>query len=373
MWLRLRAMTKKEFIHIRRDPRSLAIMIFLPLVQLVLLGYAATTDIKNLNTAVVDSDKTPQSRELVDAYRASDYFYIVDYVDNEEEAGRLLDAGTIRAAVIIPAGYGKDLTRGQRPEVAFFIDGSDPQIANTVFAASQSVAQAQSTDIIRRTLNVDPANLPGIDVRPRVWYNPNMESAYFTIPGLIGIILFLFAALFTSMSIVREREQGTIEQLIVTPLRPTEMILAKIIPYIIISFLDVLEVLALGVWLFHIPINGSLELLLLISGLFLILSLSIGILISSVAGTQQEAMMMTLGMMLPNIFLSGMFFPIEAMPKVLQYISYLVPVRYMINVLRSIILKGVGVQLLLNDLWAMAAMAAVVVTVASISFKKRLD
>ena len=373
MWLRLAAMTRKEFIHIRRDPRSLIIMILLPLMQLVLLGYAATTDIEHLKTAVMDSDKTTQSRQLVDAYRASNYFEIVTYVQNEAEASTLLDKGSIRAALVIPAGYGETLLSGNRPQVAFFIDGSDPQVANTVFAASQSVAQAQSTEIIQQQLNVDPSRLPGIDVRPRVWYNPNMDSASFTIPGLIGVILYLFAALFTSMSIVREREKGTIEQLIVTPIRPLEMIVAKITPYVFISFLNTLEVLGLGVLLFHIPIKGSLALLLLLSALFLIVSLAVGILISSVASTQQEAMMMTLGTMLPSIFLGGLFFPIDAMPKLLQYISYLVPVRYIIIVLRGIILKGVGVKVLSTELWAMALMGVVIVIAASTSFKKRLD
>jgi len=257
--------------------------------------------------------------------------------------------------------------------VAFFIDGTDPQVANTVFAASQSVAQAKSAQIVRKTLNVEPTLLPGIDVRPRVWYNPNMESSHFNIPGLIGVILYLFAALFTSMSIVREREKGTIEQLIVTPIRPAEIVAAKIAPYIAISYLNMVEVLLIGVWLFRIPINGSLLLLLVVAGLFLVVSLSVGVLISSLANTQQEAMMMVMGTMLPSIFLGGLFFPIEAMPRLLQYVSYLIPVRYIIIVIRGIILKGVGVEVLQMELWAMLAMGAAVVALAATSFRKRLD
>ena len=242
-----------------------------------------------------------------------------------------------------------------------------------MFAASQSVAQAKSAELVRQMLNVDPAELPGIDVRPRVWYNPNMESSHFNIPGLIGIILYLFAALFTSMSIVREREKGTMEQLIVTPLRPVEMVIAKIAPYIVISYLDMVIVLLIGVWLFGIPINGSLVLLLVIAALFLVVSLSVGVLISSLANTQQEAMMMVMGTMLPSIFLGGLFFPIDAMPRLLQYVSYVIPVRYIIIVIRGIILKGVGADVLRTELWAMSIIGAVMVTLAATSFKKRLD
>lgn len=373
MLLRIWAMTRKEFIHIRRDPRTLGIMIIMPLVQLILLGYAATTDIEHLKTAVVDGDKSSQSRELIDAYRASNYFDIVAYVDNEEEAGYLLDKGTIRAAIVIPAGYGEELSGGSRPEVAFFIDGSDPQVANIAFASSQTVAQSKSTEMIMEKMNVDPEQLPGVDVRPRVWYNPNMESANFTIPGLMAIVLYVFAVLFTSMAIVREREQGTIEQLIVTPIRPLEMIVAKIIPFVFVAFADLLEVLLLGVWWFGIPIRGSVPLLLTLSGLFMIVSLALGVFISSIASTQQEAMMATMATMLPSIFLGGLFFPIDAMPWWLQYVSYIIPVRYMMEVIRGIILKGVGVTLLREQLFAMFIIGVVIVGLAATKFKKRLE
>jgi ABC-2 type transport system permease protein len=373
MFYRIRSLIRKEFIHIFRDPRSLIIMFIIPLVQLTLLGYAATTDIEHLRTAVLDADKSPQSRDLIAAYAASNYFNIIAYVDTETEIRFLIDHGDARAGLVIPTGYGRDITAGQKTDVAFFIDGSDPQVANTVFAASQSVGQAQSLKLIEQRLGVSADRLPGIDVRPRVWYNPNMESSHFIIPGLMVIILYLFTALFTASSIVRERETGTIEQLIVTPIRSIELIVSKVFPYIFIAFFDVLEVLAIGVFWFKVPIHGSLSLLLGLAALFLVTSLGIGIFISSVASTQQEALLMTMGTMLPTIFLSGFFFPLEAMPTWLQVVSYIVPARYALEIMRGIILKGVGLQILMEQVIAIIIFGTVIMILAAVRFRQRLD
>jgi ABC-2 type transport system permease protein len=370
---RIAALMRKEFIHILRDPRALVIMFIIPLFQLTVLGYAVTTDIDHLRTVVLDNDKTAQSRALIDAYRASNYFEIIAYVGNEDEAGKLVDKGTARAALVIPAGYGRDMVAGKRGEVAFFIDGTDPQVSSAVFASAQSVGQAQSIQIIQKRLGLDTESMPGVDVRPRVWYNPDMESSYFTIPGLIVIVLYLFTALFTSMSIVREREQGTIEQLIVTPIRSIELVIAKVFPYIFVAFFDVLEVLAIGVFWFGVPVSGSLSLLLALSALFLVTSLGIGIFISSVAGTKQEAMMLTMATMLPSIFLSGFVFPIEAMPGWLQAVTYIVPARYMLVVVRGILLKGVGMEILLDQVVALAIFGLVIMFLAATRFRKKLE
>jgi ABC-2 type transport system permease protein len=219
-------------------------------------------------------------------------------------------------------------------------------------------------------MGIDPDDLPGVQVRPRVWYNPEMKSANFMIPGIMGMILYFLTALFTSMSIVREREQGTIEQLIVTPIKPLELIVAKVVPYVFIAFFDVLEVLAIGVLWFGVPIRGSLGLLLGLSALFLLTSLGIGI--SSVANTQQEAMLLTFLTMFPSIFLGGFFFPIEAMPGWLQVITYVVPLRYMLAVIRGIILKGVGLQILYSQVVALATFGIAIMLLAATRFQKRL-
>jgi ABC-2 type transport system permease protein len=373
MSLRIISLIRKEFLHILRDPRTLFVMFLMPVVQLILLGYAATTDIEHLSTAVIDSDKSAASRELIDAYRASNYFDIVRYVESERQLGYLIDTSQVKAGLIIPAGYGEAVSKGNKAQIAFVIDGSDPSVANTVYAASQSVGQAQSMRIMERMTGMKLDDLPGVQVRPRVWYNPEMKSANFMIPGLMGMVLYFLTALFTSMSIVREREQGTIEQLIVTPVKPLELIIGKITPYVFIAFLNVLEVLALGVFWFGVPIKGSLGLLLGLSALFLLTSLGIGIFISSVSNTQQEAMLLTFLTMFPSIFLAGFFFPIEAMPGWLQAITYIVPLRYMLVVIRGIILKGVGLDTLRPQVLALVLFGLVIMLLAAARFRKKLE
>jgi ABC-2 type transport system permease protein len=367
------SLIRKEFLHILRDPRTLGIMFLMPIIQLVLLGYAATNDVEHLHTAVLDADKSTASRELIEAYQASRYFDVEFYVDSEAELAELVDGDRARAGLVIPAGYGLGLSSGDRAQVAVVIDGSDPSVANNVFAASQSVGQAHSTDIVERQAGIDLDEMPGVEVRPRVWYNPEMKSANFMIPGIIGMILYFMTTLFTSTSIVREREQGTIEQLIVTPIRSLELVVSKVAPYVFISFFDVLEVLAIGVFWFDVPIRGSLGLLLALSALFLFTSLGIGIFISSVTNTQQEATLLTFVTVFPSVFLGGLFFPIEAMPSWLQALTYVIPLRYMLVVLRGIIVKGVGLHVLRQQVVALAIFGAAIMGLASTRFRKRLD
>jgi ABC-2 type transport system permease protein len=367
------SLIRKEFLHIVRDPRTLFVMFAMPIIQLVLLGYAATTDVEHLRTAVVDRDKSSASRALVEAYRASNYFDIVRHVESEGQLERMIDTGEVHAGIIIPAGYGADVFGGERTEIGFVIDGSDPSVASTVFSASQSVGQAHSQRVMRQKTGVDPDDVFSVTVCPRVWYNPEMRSANFMIPGIIGIILYFLTALFTSLSIVREREQGTIEQLIVTPIKPLELIIGKITPYVFVAFFDVLEVLTIGVFWFGVPIRGSLGLLLGLSALFLLTSLGMGIFISSVSHTQQEAMLLTFLTLFPSIFLGGFFFPIEAMPGWLQVITYVIPLRYMLAVIRGIILKGVGLEILYAQVIALVLFGAGIMLLAASRFQKRLE
>ena len=373
MLRRILSLIRKELTHIVRDPRTLTIMIVLPLVMLTLLGYAATTDIEQLRTAVYDADKSEQSRDLAEAYQASNYFDIVQYVEKEDDLTYLIDHGDVRSALVIPAGYGRQMIAQERTDVAFLIDGSDPTVANTVFAASQQVGQAVSIKTIEQRFGAMGGSIPGVDVRPRVWYNPNLESSHFMIPGLMVLVLFLFTTLFTSTSIVRERELGTIEQLIVTPIRPAELVVAKVLPYVLVSFFVIIEVLIVGVVVFGVPIKGSVLLLLGLSSLFLITALGIGIFISSVAKTQLEAFLMTFATMLPAVFLSGLLFPIEAMPGWLQLISYIIPARYGLVIVRGIILKGVGLEILREQVVAIIIFSVVVAALASVRFKKKLE
>jgi ABC-2 type transport system permease protein len=366
-------MARKELLHIIRDRRTLAVMFLIPVVQLFLLGYAATTDIKHLPTAVLDRDRTPESRELIATYQASNYFDLTSFVDDEAQLGRLLDWGQVRAGLMIPAGYGQDISAGRKANVAFLIDGSDPNVAATVFAASQQVGQSQNMRLIERRLGISADEMMTLEVRPRVWYNPDMKSVNFMVPALMGLILFFITMLLTAMSIVRERERGTIEQLMVTPVQPLEIIVGKVLPYVAVAFFDVLEVLAIGVLWFGVPIHGSVWLLLGMSSIFLMSSLGLGIFISSVSNTQQEAMMLAFFVLMPSMFLAGFFFPIEAMPKFLQWLSYLVPLRYMLIIIRGIILKGVGWQILAGQAGALLLFGASIMLFAAARFKKRLE
>jgi ABC-2 type transport system permease protein len=372
MLRRILAITRKEIIHIRRDPRSLSIMFLMPVIQLILLGYTATTDVEHLPTAVLDQDRTLQSRELVDAYRASNYFDILFYVATEEELGQLIDGGQAKAGILIPTGYGRDLTGDHQASIAFVIDGSLPSVATTAFSAAQTVAQAQSAALTERLYNIDVESQSGLDVRPRVWYNPDMKSANFMIPGLIAMILQVQSTLLTALSIAQEKEEGTIEQLIVTPLRSVELIVGKVLPYVAVSLFNLLEVLIIGVLWFGVPVHGSVLLLLALGVLALLVSLGIGLVGSTIAHTQQEAIFLIFFLMLPFIFLSGFFFPVEAMPRVLQWISYLIPLRYLLVITRGIILKGVGITLLWDQALALALFAAAMLVLAASRFRKRL-
>jgi ABC-2 type transport system permease protein len=376
MFKRLFSLTSKEFIQIVRDPRTLGITFMMPVVMLFLLGYAATNDVRNIALAVYDQDQSPNSRSLIDAYLQADYFKLAFVVGSEAEIGALIDNGSARAGMIIPPGYGKTIDAGRSAQVAFIIDGSDPTVASTALAAAVLVGQSRSTRLMAARLEKRGLGallqLP-VDVRTQVWYNPGLVSAYYMIPALIGLILQFLTTMLTSTSIVRERERGTIEQLIVTPLRSWELVVGKLAPYVLISFLDTLEILAIGVLVFRVPINGSLGLLLLLASLFLVTTLGIGLLISTIANTQQEAMLTTMFFLLPSIFLSGFFFPLAAMPVWLRALSYAIPLRYFLIIARGIVLKGVGVSALWSEIVMLSIFAVVVMSAAAMRFRKSLD
>ena len=372
---RLSSIIRKEFIQILRDPRTLAMIIIIPIMQLFLLGYSATNDVRNVPLAVLDQSKSAESRALLDAYRAADYFRIAYTVQSVAEIELLISRGDARAAIIIPPDYAQRTNEGNA-QVAFILDGSDPTSASTALSASLLIGQAHSTGILMEKFERSGMNLrvqPPVQVRTRVWYNPDMISAHFMIPGVIGMILYAIAAILTASSVVRERERGTIEQLIVTPIRSWELILGKLMPYVILGFFNTIEVLAVGHWWFGMPIRGDLGLILILSVVFLTTGLGIGLFASTIANTQQEAMLTVWMTLLPSIFLSGFFFPLEAMPRVLQWLSYLMPLRYYLAIIRSLLLKGVGLEMIQTDVLAMTLFAVGIMTAAALRFRKRLD
>ncbi|GAB4467658.1 MAG: ABC transporter permease [Anaerolineae bacterium] len=360
------AIMRKEFLHIIRDPRTLVLIFIIPIIQMILLGYAATTDIENIAIAVLDADHSRESRALIRSFEATGYFDVRYYPGSEQEMARLLDHGDVHGALIIPTAYGEHMLSGQHVEVGFIVDGSDPTVANAILAAALQTGMAP----LRRAAETIAG---GLEVRPSVWYNPGLESVNFMIPALMGLILQFLATLVTSMAIVREREYGTMEQIIVTPIRPAELIIGKTAPYVLLSFFDFLEVLAIGVLWFHVPIHGSIGLLMALAALFLVGSLALGIVISTVAGTQQEAMLMSFLILMPSIFLSGFFFPLDAMPWTLRALSYAVPLRYMLSIVRGIVLKGVGAALLWQEIVILSIFCVVVLGIAARRFRKSLD
>ncbi len=369
---RLASLIRKEFIQIIRDPRTLGLTFVYPIMMLLLLGYAATNDVRNIPLAVFDQDRSTASRQLLEAYRAADYFTLAYETNSTDEIKDLIDSGIARAAIIIPPDYSASLARGETAEVGFIIDGSDPTLAGTALSAATLIGQSRGAQLTRQRFSQAGGVAQAIDIRTQVWYNPEMVSAYFMIPGLIGMILQFLTTILTATSIVREKERGTIEQLIVTPLRPWELVVGKITPYIIIAFFDTVEVLVAGMLLFHVPVNGSIALLLSLCALFLVTTLGIGLFVSTMANTQQEAMLITMFTLMPSIFLSGFFFPLAAMPKILQAFSYLVPLRYFLVISRGIVLKGVGIRSIYPEVIALSIFAVVVMTAASVRFKKRL-
>ena len=372
---RLVSIIRKEFIQIFRDPRTLGLILVMPIVQLFLLGYAATTDVKNVPIAVLDQSRTPDSRALLDAFRAADYFTIDYVVQSEEEIQILIERGDVRAALVIPPDYDRRLLEGDA-QVSMILDGSDATVGSTALSTANLIGQSYSIKVLTeqasrqgRTATVKPP----LEVRTRVWYNPDLVSAYFMIPGMIGMILYFITALLTASAIVRERERGTIEQLIVTPIRSWELIVGKIVPYVLLGFFDTIEVLLIGHYWFKVPIRGDLGLIFATSGLLLLSSLGIGLFASTIANTQQEAFLTVMFTMLPGIFLSGFFFPLEAMPPFLQVISSIIPLRYFLVISRTLLLKGVGAAAIQNEILALILFGVVIMGAASARFRKRLD
>ncbi len=372
---RLASIIRKEFIQIFRDKRTLALILVIPIMQLFLLGYAATNDVRNVPLAVFDQSNSTQSRALLDSYRAADYFAITHAARSESEIQNLIETGQARAALIIPPDYANRIQAGNA-QVMFILDGSDPTVAATALSAAQLIGQNHATIILAEKIARSGMSIrlqPPVEVRTTVWYNPDLISAHFMIPGVIGMILYAITAILTASAVVRERERGTIEQLIVTPIRPWELVIGKILPYTILALFDTVVVLFIGHWWFGVPIRSSLALILGVSAIFLLSGLGVGLLASTIANTQQESMLTVWMTLLPSIFLSGFFFPLEAMPPILQWISYAMPLRYYLSIIRVLLLKGVGLESILPDLIALTVFGLLIMTAAALRFRKRLD
>ncbi|HUE98002.1 MAG TPA: ABC transporter permease [Anaerolineales bacterium] len=372
---RLFSIIRKEFIQIFRDPRTLALILVMPIIQLFLLGYAATTDVRNVPIALWDQSRSPESRALLDAFRAADYFNFAYEVYSEGEIQTLIEGGDVRGALVIPPDYAIKLLEGDA-QVSMILDGSDATVGSTALATARLIGQSHSIKVLSEQaarLGRSSAVQPPLEVRTQVWYNPDLRSAYFMIPGVIGMVLYAIMAMLTATAVVRERERGTIEQLIVTPIRSWELIVGKVTPYVILGFFDLFEVLLIGHYWFGVPVRSNILLVIGTAGLLLLSSLGIGLFASTIANTQQEALLTVFVTILPGVFISGFLFPLEAMPRFLQIVSYAIPLRYYLVIVRSLLLKGVGFAALQTEIISLAVFGLVIMTLASLRFRKRLD
>lgn len=373
---RMLTIMRKEFIHIMRDSLTLSLVIIMPVFMLFLLGYAVANDITDIPLAVADQSKTDASRRFVETFVVSDYFEATHYAQNEDEIIQLIDEGSVKAGLLISEDFGRNTTTGGVSTVLFNIDGSDPSIAQTAQLAAEMISQANSQEILIERIGGNPlsANLKlPIESTLRFLYNPDMRRMNFMIPGLIAVILQIQTLLLTAFAIVREREQGTLEQLIVTPIKSWELLMGKILPYVAVAFLNVGLTLLVGALWFDVPIAGSMGLLLGLSFIFLLGSLGLGVLISIISRTQMQAMYMSSFIMMPAFILTGLMWPRENMPWLAYYAGYLLPVTYYLEIVRGIIIKGVGFTYLWPWVWPMTIFSIAVFFLGVLLFNKRLD
>lgn len=365
---RILPLIRKEFIHIRRDPRSLVILLFMPLCMMMIFGYAINMDLKHIRVGVCDLNRTPSSRELIETLRLSTYFKIVTCFDNPNDTETLFRKRLVRAALIIPANFDKDRVKNSSTGIGVITDGSDANSATLV----QNYLEAL---FLERSLSSATGGKGApLTVKARMLYNPDMVSAHFVVPGIVAILLIMIGALLTSVTIAREKETGTMEQILVSPIRPYEVVIGKAIPYLVLSFIISLLILFLGhVW-FDVPMLGSWGLLLLFCLFYIFTSLAIGLLISTVVATQQVAMMLSLILtMLPSVMLSGFVFPVASMPRPLQVVSQVIPATHFLKIIRGIMLKGNGVFELLPSVLAMSMVGLFLILIAVKRFKLKLN
>jgi ABC-2 type transport system permease protein len=375
MFERVRQLLIKEFIQVFRDPRMRGVLFFMPVFQMVIFGYAVTTDVRDVPTAVYDLDHSQSSRDLVAAFVRSGYFEVVENISDDRRAQDLIDHGQVSAILRLNKGFEEDLKSGRQAHVQIIIDGTDSNTASIVLSYSVRIAEEFSEEVLVERLGRLqglPSRLGQVDLRTRAWFNENLESRNFFVPGIIAALVSLVTLLLTSMAVVREREIGTMEQLMVTPITPLEFILGKTLPFAILSLANVVLVLVVGRFWFDVPIRGSLAILFLATLFYLITMLGVGLFISTICRTQQQAMMSTFFYYFPSFLLSGFVFPIANMPPVVQWLTLFNPLRYFLVIIRGIFLKGVGLEILWPQIAVLAAMGVVTLGLASSRIRKTL-
>jgi ABC-2 type transport system permease protein len=369
--LSLRHLMRKEFLELRRDPRLFGLVIVAPIVQLTVLGYAATTDVRDVPIVVVDADRSPASRALISRFDASDNFGIVAILDSTNEIDRWLEEGRAWMALNIPPNYGRLVASGDTAPLQVVADGTDSTSTNVALGYARVLVAGYAQDLVAERTGRAPQ--PPVNAVIRVWFNPDLESRVFMIPGIVALLLLVVTTNLSAMAIVREKELGTLEQLNVTPIARWELIVGKLIPYAVVGMIDVALVLLVAIVWFEVPMRGSLALLFAMCGVYLLSTLGLGLFVSTISSTQQQAMMTSVFFfMMPMIYLSGFIFPIENMPAWIQPITYLLPLRYFLVILRGLFLKGVGLETFWPQALALLAWGVAVLWLATLRSSKRV-
>jgi len=373
---RLKAMLIKEFTQILRDPKMRFVIFGVPVVQIVLFGYAVNTDVKHITTAVYDLDKSSTSRELVAQLQRSGYFDITEQIERVGRIRELMDQGEVRAAIQIDPGFEDDIRGGRTAPLQIIVDGTDPNTAGIVLSHAVKIAGRFSDQILTQRMvrqGGQLQTLPQVDLESRAWFNDNLESRNYYVPGVTALMVLITTMMLSSMAVVREKEIGTMEQIIVTPIRRWEFILGKTVPFIIIGYINLTIVILMARFWFQIPFRGSLLLLFAATGLYLMSTLGFGLFISTISRTQQQAMMSSFMFTFPAMLLSGFAFPIENMPPAIQYATYINPLRYFLVIIRGIFLKGVGPDILWPQLLGLFILGSIILTFAVQRFRKQLS
>jgi len=369
---RLLCMIKKEFIQIFRNSKMRAIVLVMPLVQSMVFGYAVTTDVKQVTTAIYDQAQTPDSRELIDRFTHSGYFSVKTMIRSDREMDELIDQGEVAAILRIPPDFSGKIASGTTAAVQIIVDGTDSNTAGVVLNYAGNIIRNDAIEILRQRTGSPGRETIGVNLQTRAWFNDNLTSRNFYVPGVIAVIVMLVTLLLTSMSVVREKEMGTMEQIVVTPITSAEFIIGKTMPSIILGFVNMIFVTLISVFWFDIPVRGSIATLFVANGFYLMTTIGIGLVISTVSDTQQQAMMSTFFFYLPAVLLSGFMFPIANMPEVVKIFTYLNPLRYFLIIIRGIFLKGVGVAILWPQILALLVLGSLVLTLAVRRFRKNL-
>jgi ABC-2 type transport system permease protein len=367
----------KELLQLRRDRMTLAMMAVLPIIQLLLFGYAINTDVRHIPTVVYDQDHSAASRDLAQSLRVTGFYDLLGEVRSYVEIEDALRSGRARAALVVPAGYASNLRAGRASQLQLVVDGSDPQTVGSAINTASGLVAARSSQLLLAQVSRGGAAPPGgaiepIRLEPSTWYNPELRTAVYVVPGLIGVILTMTMVMLTAMAVARERERGTLEQLIVSPVRRVELVLGKILPYTVIGYVQMSLILLAGRVVFQVPLVGSLQLLYVLAFLFIAANLALGLFFSTLAKTQQQAMQMSFFFLLPNILLSGFMFPFESMPRPAQIFAQGLPLTHFLRIVRGITLKGAGFSDVRQELVWLFCIFLVLVTLTSLRFSKKL-